>query len=143
VVDALVAYWNTSIKLGNSNLVALVTSRTKEIAVLMEQIFLANRESHLVKPNASECLGSASKRMYSFIRNKLKVPINRDLVDHPKSESSNGRENDKQRPGFNTGSHISRIYQALKDERILAPLMEYLKEAVEANKKQSIGSAKL
>jgi hypothetical protein len=105
VVDALVAYWNNSIKLGNSNLVALVTSWTKEIAILMEKIFLANGESHLVKPNASECLGSASKRMYSFIRNKLKVPINRGLVDHPKFESSNGRGNDNQRPRFNTVFH--------------------------------------
>jgi phenylalanine ammonia-lyase len=94
MVDALVAYWNTGIKFGNFNLVALVTSWTKEIAVLMEKIILANRESHLVKPNASECLGSTSNRMYSFIRNKLKVPINRGLVDHPKFESSNGRDND-------------------------------------------------
>jgi hypothetical protein len=84
----------------------------------MEKFFLANRESHLVKPNASECLGSTSKRMYSFIRNKLKVSINRDLIGHPEFESSNRRENDKQRRRFNTGSHISRIYQALKDERI-------------------------
>jgi len=41
----------------------------------MEKFFLANRESHLVKPNDSECLGSASKRMYSFIRKKLKFQL--------------------------------------------------------------------
>lgn len=127
----------------NSDLLSLATSWTDETALILKKIFLANRESYLAKPDASQYLGSASKRMYKFVRNELKVPMHRGLVDHPTFQSSTGQKSD-QRARLNTGSQISRIFQALKDERLVTPIMECLKEAVEMNRKQKVvGGAKL
>jgi len=146
VVQALEAdeTLHTTKEHANSDLLSLVTSWRDETAVILKKIFLSNRESYLAKPDASQYLGSASKRMYKFIRNELKVPMHRGLVDHPTFQSSNGQKSSDQGARLNTGSQISRIYQALKDERLMAPIMECLKEAVEMSRKQKgVGVAKL
>jgi phenylalanine ammonia-lyase len=123
--------------------ISLVTSWTQETSIIVKKIFLANRESYLAKPDASEYLGSAAKRLYKFIRNELKVPMNRGLIDHPTFQGSNGPSSSNKRARLNTGSYISQIYQALKDERLMVPIIECLKEAVEMNHKDRARGARL
>lgn len=145
VVDALGEQnaLNPTRKHGDTGIFSLVTSWTKETSAILKKIFRANRDSYLSKPDASEYLGSASKRMYKFIRNELKVPMHRGLIDHPTFQGSDEHKRGDRRTRLNTGSYISQIHQALKDERLVVPIMECLKEAVEEDRKTRAGGAKL
>ena len=109
------------------NLLSLLSSYTNKLAALIKQTFLTNRETYLAHPDATPYLGAASKRMYKFVREDLQVPFHRGLVDHP---TSNGGD-DKSRQLKNTGSQISIIYEALRDERLIEPVMACLRDAIE------------
>lgn len=106
----------------------------------MQQFFIANRESYFANPNASEYLVSASKRIYNFIKNELKISMYPNLFKYSTIERSEGSN---RRTLLDTGSDISFIYQALKDERLLVSIMECMKEAVKQHEKQKVISGKL
>lgn len=108
------------------DLFSLVLSWTEQVATLAKDMYLSNRETYMTHPDATPFLGAASKRMYKFVREELAVPFHRGLADHP---TLNGGE-DKARKLKNTGSQISIIYEALRDERLIVPVMECLKEAL-------------
>jgi phenylalanine ammonia-lyase len=104
----------------------LVSSWSDQVAALAKEIFISNREAYMVNPDATPCLGVASKRMYKFVREELGVPFHRGLADHP---TSNGGE-DKARKLRTTGSQISIIFEALRDETLIIPVIAYLREAL-------------
>lgn len=109
---------------------SLITSWTHKAAGISKKIFLENRAAYLANPDATPYLGSASKRMYRFVRQELQVPFHRGLVDHP-----TGHESQEERLKHkNTGTQISIIYEALRDERLMVPVMECVREAVEGDK---------
>lgn len=110
------------------NLLFLVSSWTEKAATLTKELFLANRDNYLANPDATPYLGAASKRMYNFVRKDLQVPFHRGLVDHP--TLNGGITDDKPRKLKNTGSQISIIYEALRDERLIVPVMACLKDAL-------------
>jgi phenylalanine ammonia-lyase len=111
----------------SNSLLTMVNSWTKMVATVSKTIFVVNRESYLGNPDATSYLGNASKRMYKFVRTELGVPMHRGLVDHPTLK--HGEQHTGSR--LNTGSQISRIYQALRDETLAVPIMECLNEALE------------
>jgi phenylalanine ammonia-lyase len=108
----------------------LITSWTKKAAAISKAIFLTNRVSYLAKPDATPYLGSASKKMYKFVRKELQVPFHKGLVDHPTYHHTK----EEQSRLKNTGSQISIIYESLRDERLMVPVMECVKEALEGGK---------
>lgn len=117
---------STSVSEDTPDLFALVTSWTSQLASLSQSIFISNRESYMAYPDATPYLGAASKRMYRFVREELHVPFHRGLADHP---TVNGGV-DKERKLKNTGSQISVIYEALRDERLIVPVMECLEDGL-------------
>jgi phenylalanine ammonia-lyase len=108
------------------NPLPLITAWTENAASLAKNLFLANRVAYLAAPDATPYLGAASLRMYRFVRNDLGVPFHRGLVDHP-----TGKPAVEGRQLKTTGSQISVIYEALRDERLIAPVMECLRDVVE------------
>lgn len=111
------------------NLLFLVLSWTEKVAELAKEIFLSNRDDYIANPDATPYLGAASKRMYKFVREDLRVPFHRGLADHPTLNGGEGKDGKLK----NTGSQISVIYEALRDERLIAPVMACLKDALETN----------
>jgi len=109
-----------------TDLLSVVTSWTDKAASISKTIFLTNREKYLANPDARNYLGTASKRMYNFVRNELKVPMHRGLVDHPTYMNVAGTDSRKR----NTGTQISIIYKALREEKLVVPIMECLEVAV-------------
>ncbi|KAI9787482.1 MAG: hypothetical protein M1839_000011 [Geoglossum umbratile] len=103
---------------------SILTTWTDRVAAMSKDLFVANRARYIACPDATAYLGSASKRLYKFVREDLKVPLHRGLCDHPlpKSEQSD-------RKPANTGSRISVIYEALRTGRLMVPVMECLVEA--------------
>ncbi|PBP28946.1 phenylalanine ammonia-lyase [Diplocarpon rosae] len=104
----------------------IISTYTTDLALLLRETFLSNRVTYLANPDAMPYLGRASRRMYSFVRRDLGVPMHRGIVDHPNFGSGGGKER------VNTGTRISSIYKALREERLAVPVMECLEEALGA-----------
>lgn len=111
---------------------------TKKFAVKCKMVFLKNRADYLACPDAIEHLGMASKKMYSFVRSSLAVPMHKGLIDHPGFEGGDsGKGVDKR---VTTGTQISKIYKALREERMTGVVMECLAEAIEIEKREGRAS---
>lgn len=136
VVDALELAARTSPRSSDLSL-SLVTSWTEEAADLSQTLFCTNRDSYIADPDASEYLGVASKIMYRFVRNELGVPMHRGLVDHPTTDVGKDAALKK-----NTGTQISIIYKALREEKLTVPIMECMKGATETKPEKLIMKAK-
>ena len=117
---------NTSSSDNTPDRLSLVLSWTNEVALLIKEIFISSREIYVAIPDATPHLGMASKLMYMFVREELAVPFHRGLSDYPTSKSGE----DESRKLKNTGSQISIIYEALRDERLNLPVMACLTEAL-------------
>lgn len=65
--------------------------------------------------------------------------MHRGLVDHPKSVEGEEKTATKKK----TGTQISIIYKALRNEKLAVPIMECLREALEAQTKEEVILAKL
>ncbi|EWZ79084.1 Phenylalanine/tyrosine ammonia-lyase [Fusarium oxysporum] len=101
----------------------------ESIRKLAQSTFIATREKFVLKQNTSLFLGSASKRLYSFIRNELGVPLHQGLSDHPGQKpgpSISGRSRKT------IGSWVSIIYTAIRDGRIWGPMVDILQAKASA-----------
>jgi phenylalanine ammonia-lyase len=121
----------------NGELLRLIRLWTEKAATMSRVIFLANRAAYLANPDATPYLGSASKRMYRFVRKELQVPFHRGLIDHPTIQNGEGGKSNVKK---NTGTQISIIYEALRDERLMVPVMDSVQEAVDGNRKSFVDS---
>jgi phenylalanine ammonia-lyase len=108
---------------------SLINSWTVKVATISKSLFVANRAAYLAHPDATPYLGAASKRMYQFVRRELQIPFHRGLVDHPTFHHTV----EEQGRLKNTGSQISIIYEALRDERLVDPVMACMKDALKGD----------
>lgn len=108
-------------------------------ANLMKEQFLKNRADYSSNADATPYLGSASKKMYTFIRGDLKVPFLRtedlaepeDLVEAEFLSEFDNKLNEGPVPAT-TGEYITRIYDALRNGVLYGPAMECLQESQSA-----------
>ena len=100
------------------------------------KIFNTNRDKYIANPEATHLLGSASRRMYKFVREHLKVPfLVTDQRRSPPPEAQAMSETAKpilnqtnDRGSETLGSLISTIYTAIRDGSLFVPVMESLRE---------------
>ncbi|KAL9040280.1 MAG: hypothetical protein Q9180_002009 [Flavoplaca navasiana] len=119
-----------------SGSLAYTTKTWSEIcASLCLQSFAATREDYVQHADASSYLGTASGRIYHFVREILKVPFLQSAhIRTPHSERLVA-ECDTERPqGCNpesntVGSYIATIHNALLDGRLYRPALECLQNA--------------
>lgn len=105
-------------------------------AKLMKDEFKKNRAEYSANADATPYLGSASKKMYKFIRGELKVPFLRtedlaepeDLVEAEFLREFDNKLNQGPLPAT-TGEYITRIYDALRNGVLYGPAMECLQDA--------------
>ena len=109
---------------------------TKSCAEAMLQSFEVTRDLYSKHPDAKPFLGRASRRMYSFVRDRLGVPFIRAYhLRTPDPEPVNSLESDRPEAtslnsdNMTTGSYITRIYAAIRDGSLYVPVMECLREA--------------
>ena len=112
---------------------ALLRLWTDQVALTSRKVFVTNRDNYLAHGDATAYLGSASKRMYKFVREDLEVPFHRGLCDHPTFEAKDTcRTFQSCDPkSMTTGSRISIIHKALRNGKLMVPVMECLKEALQ------------
>jgi phenylalanine ammonia-lyase len=105
---------------------------TKAATLAFEDV----RKTYLANPDATRYLGAASKRMYVFVRQELKVPIHRGIVDHPTPAATGNpstptyADNEASTSKKTTGGWISVIYEALRSGSLIDQVVECLKEAI-------------
>ncbi|KAL9634199.1 MAG: hypothetical protein Q9204_003094 [Flavoplaca sp. TL-2023a] len=113
---------------------SIIKSWSEICASLCLQSFAATREDFLQHADASSYLGTASGRIYRFVREILKVPLLQSAhIRTPHSERSVAECNTERpqvcNPESNTvGSYIATIYDALLDGRLYRPALECLQD---------------
>ncbi|PWY71717.1 putative phenylalanine ammonia-lyase [Aspergillus heteromorphus CBS 117.55] len=68
-------------------------------------------------------LGVTTKAMYEFVRHELAVPFHRGVRDHPTLSNDTS---DNSRPKKTIGSHVTRIYIAVRTGDIMKPIKSML-----------------
>ncbi|KAL4752715.1 hypothetical protein BDW72DRAFT_202041 [Aspergillus terricola var. indicus] len=89
------------------------------ITDILKQHCAANRKAYFADPPTGKLLCSSSAKIYNFVRETLKVPMHKGLVDHP-TYSSADDEGDKR----TIGSHIGTIYAALREGQFMSVLAD-------------------
>ena len=89
----------------------------KETLASVGAVYNEHRDRFFASQNTAEYLGDASKKMYTFVRQKLGVPFHQGLVEHPSGKD--GAENFiNGRPKRIIGSWISIIYESLRSGKM-------------------------
>ena len=122
-VHAVDSCTNVRFKAFTPILAALVANDTVEpietwreqMVVALQNKFSTFRDSFSASPSTRGFLGQAAGRMYDFVRQELKVPFHRGLLDHPsvlvqRDVLGEARGNEKK----TIGSWISTIYESLR-----------------------------
>lgn len=87
--------------------------------------YLAHRSAFVEKPTTEEYIGRGSRALYLYVREELGIPMNRGLEDHPVSGPSDGANP----AGKQTiGSHISKLFEAVRDGRLFERFVAASKE---------------
>jgi phenylalanine ammonia-lyase len=112
---------------------------TEHCSHLMLQTFQNTRDHYSAHPDASFLLGSASRRVYNFVRGRLAVPFIRAYnLRSPDPEPADGygdvpypQGRNVNKDSMTTGSYITILYEAIRNGSLYVPIMECLREAQE------------
>jgi phenylalanine ammonia-lyase len=89
--------------------------------------FNSHRAAFLEKPDSARYLGTGTRRIYTYLRDELGIPMHRGLVDHPTPQAANDkpcRNNGRK----TIGSQVSLIYEAVRDGRLFERTMAIMGE---------------
>ena len=101
---------------------------TRHCSMLCLQTFYKSREGYFAFPDATTLLGSASRRMYRFIRQDLQVPFLRNR-DQPVSPELTDKFDTGADRNPKIGSLVTIIYDSIRNGGLYVPTMECLREA--------------
>jgi phenylalanine ammonia-lyase len=107
-----------SISSSVESLKALI-SWTEQCSELSLETYQTTREQYVLKPDATPILGSSSRKIYTFIRERLSIPFVREqTIRTPVPELADGNAADEDEMKFmgtpTVGSLTTRIYQAIR-----------------------------
>ncbi|KAL8691267.1 MAG: hypothetical protein Q9218_003469 [Villophora microphyllina] len=105
-----------------------ITGWKKSARETIAETFHSVRVRFFEKQNTAEFLGVGSHKLYTYVREELKVPFHQGLKDHPEPHDMFAGDGSRKRT---IGSNISIIYEALRSGAMHRPLIECLKEEEE------------
>ncbi|KAI4087019.1 MAG: hypothetical protein LQ344_007076 [Seirophora lacunosa] len=97
-----------------------------QASTLLLDTYTSNHSQFFAHQTTPEYLGLASRKMYLYVRETLKVPFHRGLEDHPTPQEPTAPDGRRKRT---IGSWISVIYESLRDGEMPQQLMDCLSEA--------------
>ena len=111
------------------------------LAQSVDMALRKTRKLYMNSPDATPYLGTAAKRMYTFIRKDLDIPFHKGLCEHPATNNTSdddgvgvgvgvGGDVGEMQERKTIGSRISVIYDALRSGRLLVPVMECVEEVL-------------
>ncbi|KAL8949237.1 MAG: hypothetical protein Q9222_004636 [Ikaeria aurantiellina] len=107
----------------DNEFVARLQEWTERCATLALQHFRSALISYSANPDASELLGSGSKKIYAFVRSDLNIPF--ETTAHEADEVNMSKPPDNR----NLGALVSEIHGAIQKGSIFLPVMDCLREA--------------
>ncbi|KAL8817076.1 MAG: hypothetical protein Q9223_004022 [Gallowayella weberi] len=117
----------------SSTLMSSIISWTETCASLSLQTFQASKKDYWQHTDATPILGKASRQIYVFLRETLRIPFLRSdhiRTPYPEVAEAGLDEHCNSNPHSNTvGSYITTIYEALRDGDFDDPAMKCLRDA--------------
>ncbi|KAL4736994.1 L-Aspartase-like protein [Aspergillus similis] len=92
---------------------------------LLNVVYRETAEAFFIKQHTADFLGEGAKAIYEMVRQELGIPFHQGFVEHPTA----GNETLNGRPMKTIGSWISIIYEAIRDSRLMGPLIQVLAPA--------------
>ncbi len=91
---------------------------TEKCSATALDLFQMNREAYYASPDATPYIGSASSRMYNFVRHELGVPfMSNKLISTPQEEGGEftwGEPSHDAQRGATMGGMISKVYESMR-----------------------------
>ena len=114
------------IKTTTEAMLALQTWTEKCCAKALDH-FQINREAYYAHPDATPYIGSASSRMYKFVRHELEVPfMSNKVISTPKNEESDfnwGEPEHDSKRGVTMGGMIAKVYESMRTGQLYHHVM--------------------
>ncbi|KAH9908163.1 phenylalanine and histidine ammonia-lyase [Xylariomycetidae sp. FL2044] len=116
------------------NLILHLESFTDALFMSMREAWSANRDAYLIHGNAAPLLGKASRAIYTFLRQELRVPLlsRKDLMTPNEQDMSEGHRVDgidrAQAP--TVGSYTGAVYRSVKDGSLMKIATDMLQTCV-------------
>ena len=99
--------------------------------------FQKNREAYYANPDATAYIGSASSRMYKFVRHDLEVPfMSNKVISTPKDEEDDfnwGEPDHDSKRGVTMGGMIARVYESMRTGQLYHHVMACVSDVYDSN----------
>ncbi|KAH2201274.1 hypothetical protein KXW61_007325 [Aspergillus fumigatus] len=95
-------------------------------SALLNEVYQDTAQAFFSYQHTEEMLGTSSKILYQTVRRQLGVPFHQGFVEHPTAQSDTLGGRSKK----TVGSWVSIIYEAIRDGRLMDPLMASLQAGV-------------
>ena len=97
----------------------------RDLQADMLETYQTHRSAFIQKPTTEGYVGTGSKALYLWVRKELGIPMHCGLDDHPVAGSSGQEESADKRT---IGSHVSKLYEAVRDGRLFGRFATASKE---------------
>lgn len=116
--------------------VASLDTWTTHFSSLATSLFNSNRAGYIRDPDATPYLGTASARMYTFVRTTLRVPFLQEAaITTPDVEAGgfdfDGRRGAGDETSPSRGGHVTTVYEAMRSGELYAVVGECLQAVSE------------
>ncbi len=118
------------------NLLPTMRQWTERSSKLALQTFRTSRDVYAANPDPTGFLGSASYRMYGFVRRELGVPFQ---TAYSKASNPDATWMDPSSNSATIGSLVTKIYTAIRSGALYVPVMACLREVCSEMKGPSSG----
>ncbi|KAL4958522.1 L-Aspartase-like protein [Aspergillus filifer] len=93
-----------------------------QACISLNAVYQRTADVFFLKQHTADILGQGARILYGTVRQQLGVPFHQGFVEHPTPENETLDDRLKK----TIGSWISIIYQAIRDGRLMGPLMQSL-----------------
>lgn len=114
--------------------ISALHSWTEKCSSQALEIFRMNRDYYFAHPDATPYIGTASRRMYQFLRNDLGVPfIGNETLATPRNETGGfdfgqeGAQHDTSR-GTTMGGTIAKVYESMRSGELYHVVMDCISD---------------
>lgn len=109
-----------------SDLFAAINTWKRSLSSVLRITYETNRQDMFSRHEeiTPQYLGQASRKLYTYVRRELKVPFHRGLIEDPTHALQNGQQASfPPRQRKTIGTLISTVYEAIRDGRLIEPVM--------------------
>lgn len=142
--NALISALSKSTELAGSasDLLTAINTWKQSLSSVLSSTYETTRQDMFSRHEeiTPQYLGQASSKLYTYVRRELKIPFHRGLIEDPTHVLKNGQQASfppEQRKTI--GTLISTVYEAIRDGRLIEPVMTALGENMGCKDTEPLG----